>query len=100
MLHCTRCAVKALSILIKLEPWVQGLQMSVGCALEAFANSIVVMPLSFFSLSISKRFRSTAIFVEAKRAGYKSSGQQDSYLTPGSKSAYLGPANLLDGFAG
>jgi len=74
--------------------------MSVGCALEAFAKSVVVMPVSFFSLSISKRFRSTAIFVEAKRAGYNSSSQRDLCFTPGSRVAHLGPANPLNSFAG
>ena len=70
MLHCTRCVANASNKAAMPTPWVRHLQMSVTFALHAFANSAVVMPASFFSLSFSKRFRSIAILVEAKRAAY------------------------------
>ena len=70
MLHCTRCVAKASNKAAIPTLSVRNLQMSVTFALHAVANSAVVMPASFFSLSISKSFRSIAIFVEAKRAGY------------------------------
>lgn len=48
----------------------QSLQMSLASAFDASAKSAVVIPVPSFALSSSKRLRSTAILVEAKRAGY------------------------------